>query len=395
MGTVGRMKRLPELDDALQNLSEDLDRRLVVIDKTMRVVSYSIHESPADRQRLFHMLAHSDSWPRPATATTPHQVVEIPDVGPVLFLRLLDPRRQIIGHLVLPVDDAAPEESLLAGVTAAAAHLSTLLAARQHNDMDREARSHHLAVQLVSNDAGARAKAADALITERFLSSAETCCAVALGVDPRGATPLDHEKTPQAVTRTLDFVRETSTATVIGGVLDDRVGVLVFPRPVVVPRLRRILDDPQLIPVRAGIGPLVPLGEVYRSLDRARLAWRASWLAPDVHDTVTTWETVGLDGTLARLPLEDFLPEDLPPSIRELLAAVESPVLLHTLDAYFTAGGDAQQTARTLNIHRSTLYYRLDKLRVLIDGDLSDGLLRRELHTGLRIAQLAGLFPRA
>ena len=387
------MRRFPELDDAVQDLSEDLNRRLVVIDKAMRVVSYSIHESPADRHRLFQMLAHSDSWPRPATTTTPHQVVQIPGIGPMLFLRLLDSRKQIIGHLVLSVDDPAPEEPLLTEVSAAAPHLSQLLAARQHDDMDREARSHHLAIQLVDGDAGAREKAADALITERFLSSAEACCAVALGVDPRGATPLDHEKTAHAVVLTLDFVRETSTATVIGGVLDDRVGVLVFPRPVVVPRLNRILEDPQLMPVRAGIGPLVPLRQVHRSLERARLAWRASWLAPDHHDTVTTWETVGLDGTLARLPLEDFLREDLPPSIRDLLAAVDSPVLLHTLDAYLTAGGDAQQTSRTLNIHRSTLYYRLDKLRALIDGDLADGTLRRELHTGLRMAQLAGLVP--
>lgn len=109
---------------------------------------------------------------------------------------------------------------------------------------------------------------------------------------------------------------------------------------------------------------------------------------------MTTWENVGLDGTLARLLLEDFLPEDLPPSTRDLLAAVDSPVLLDTLEAYLSAGGDAQQTARTLNIHRSTLYYRLDKLRAVISGDLGDGIFRRELHTGLRMAQMAGLIPR-
>ena len=389
------MDRFPELDDAVQDLSEDLDRRLVVIDQAMRVVSYSIHESPADRRRLFQILAHSDFWPRPRTATTPHQVVEIPEIGPLFFLRLLDPRKQIIGHLVLPVDSSESGQSLLVEVTPAALHLSELLTARQHEAMDREARSHHLATQLLSSDAGARAKAAEALIKERSLSSAEGCCAVALGVDPRDASPLDQEKSAQAVARTLRFVRETSTATVVGGVLDDGLGMLVFPRPVVVPRLNRILEDPQLVPVRAGIGPLLPLGEVHRSFERARLAWRASWLAPESHEAVTTWENIGLDGTLARLPLEDFLPEDLPPSTRDLLAAVDSPVLLDTLEAYLSAGGDAQQTARTLNIHRSTLYYRLDKLRAVISGDLGDGIFRRELHTGLRMARMAGLLPEA
>ena len=43
-------------------------------------------------------------------------------------------------------------------------------------------------------------------------------------------------------------------------------------------------------------------------------------------------------------------------------------------------------------IHRSTLYYRLDRIRELTGSDLHDGRTRRELHTGIRIAQLAGLW---
>ena len=43
-------------------------------------------------------------------------------------------------------------------------------------------------------------------------------------------------------------------------------------------------------------------------------------------------------------------------------------------------------------IHRSTLYYRLDRIRELTGRDLRDGRTRRELHTGIRIAQLAGLW---
>ena len=132
---------------------------------------------------------------------------------------------------------------------------------------------------------------------------------------------------------------------------------------------------------------------MHLSFARARLAWRASWLAPTDHDVVTSWESVGLDGTLARLPVEDFTADDLPPAVRDLVGAVDSPALISTLETYLDAGGDAQRTARLLHIHRSTLYYRLDKLRAIIDGDLSDGVVRRELHTGLRLARLAGLLP--
>ena len=75
-----------------------------------------------------------------------------------------------------------------------------------------------------------------------------------------------------------------------------------------------------------------------------------------------------------------------------ILDARSGDVLARTLDAYLNAGGDAQAPARTLMIHRSTLYYRLDRIRELTGSDLHDGRTRRELHTGIRIAQLAGLW---
>ena len=387
------MDRFPELDDALQDLSETLDRRLVVVDDSLRVVAYSIHESPEDRARLFHLLTHSDSWPTPATATAPYSVEAVSGLSPTAFVRLLDPQKHIIGHLLVPVSDAAGEPAAPDAVLAAADRISELFAARRSETTERMARSHELTRDLVADEEPTRAAAAEALLAERRLSSSPHYCAVALGVDPRSATRLDHEKASQAVARTLRFVRETSTATVVGGTLDDHTGVLVFPRPVVVDRLARILGSPQVTPVRAGVGPLTALADVHRSFAQARLAWRASWLAPADHDVVADWESVGLDGTLARLPVEDFTAADLPPAVRDLLGAVDSPALLSTLETYLDAGGDAQRTARLLHIHRSTLYYRLDKLRAIIDGDLSDGVVRRELHTGLRIARLAGLLP--
>lgn len=387
------MIRLPELDDALQDLSEELERRLVVVDQSMQVVAYSIHETPEDRRRLFHLLAHSDSWPVPRTAKHSYRIETMPEIGAMMFLRLVDSRRHIIGHLVIPRSDTELDEGPDPLTEQAAERLAELLAARQQNAEDRAARSHQLTAELITGSASERAAAAEDLIAERLLSTSESYCAVALGVDPRGATPVDHEKTAQAVSHTLQFVRETSTATVVGGILDNQVGVLVFPRPVVIPRLIRILENPQVTPVRAGAGPLAPLTEVHRSFERAHLAWRAAWLAPADHDLAAAWDEVGLDGTLARMPVENFSLEDLPPATRDLLQAVDSPDLLATLETYLSAGGDAQRTARALNIHRSTLYYRLDKLRPAITGELGDGILRRDLHTGLRMARLAGLLP--
>ena len=161
---------------------------------------------------------------------------------------------------------------------------------------------------------------------------------------------------------------------------------LIFPRPVVTERLARILTDPKLGQVRAGIGPVVNrLEDVHRSLTLARRALRVTWLAPADHGLAITWDDAGLDGVLALLPLEQMTVDDLPLSARKLLAAGLSPEILSTLQAYLDCGGDAQRTALALNIHRSTLYYRLGRVRSALDTDLSDGRLRAELQIGLRL----------
>ncbi len=75
-----------------------------------------------------------------------------------------------------------------------------------------------------------------------------------------------------------------------------------------------------------------------------------------------------------------------------LIAPASGPDLPATVEAYLDCGADGQETARHLRIHRSTLYYRLDRVREVAGVDLRDGAVRRELHTGLRVARLAGLW---
>lgn len=391
------MQRLPELDDALQDLSEAVGERLVILDQAMRVVSYSIHETEADREALSHLLSHSDSWPTPATTGGTAWVVErVPGVGSCLFVRLVGPAHRVTGHLAVRLGSPGPPaDALLRALQDAADDLGALLSFRKLRDERTGDRTQELTRDALAGDPQRRSTAARALVADGLLSDAEVYCAVALGVTPRTMSPRERAATALAVDQTLHFVHETSTASVAGAALEDGLGALVFPRPVVVPRLTRILERPQLAGVRAGIGPLVTLDEVHTSFERARLAWRATCLAGDDLPIVLPWQDAGLDGTLARLPLEDFTLADLPPLAHELLVRAPGRDLVVTLEQYLAAGCDAQLTARRLRIHRSTLYYRLDKVRALTSGDLGDGVVRRELHTGLRMAKLAGLGPYA
>ena len=108
------MRPVMNLDDSLQDLSEAMQRRLVVLDEQMRVLAYSIHESEADRGRLSYLLAHSDSWePLPAGADAP--AVRDAGSGGRWVLAPLRDHRHRVGYLV---HHLAPGEELSTKVAA-------------------------------------------------------------------------------------------------------------------------------------------------------------------------------------------------------------------------------------------------------------------------------------
>ena len=55
-----------------------------------------------------------------------------------------------------------------------------------------------------------------------------------------------------------------------------------------------------------------------------------------------------------------------------------------TLETFLDLAGDVQAVAQRLNLHRSSLYYRLDRIARLAGVDLADGLVRLELHLALK-----------
>lgn len=330
----------------------------------------------------------------PAAGAGP-RTEDVTGLGTVLFTPLRDHRHRV-GFLLLVLEpgEAAPPAPATTGLTERAPELGLMLSLRNlYAERDRN-RVRTLLTDLIGPDPQAGRLAAQALVDEGLLGAARHYSAVAVGPDP--GDPAYHSDTADSTARLavesiIDFVGQTSTASVAGAGIGDGLGLLVFPRPVVVDRLSRILDRPEYAAVRAGLGPLVgALEMVGTSFSRARDAWRVG-CATRAAAPVLLWSDLGLDRLLIRLPLAELTPADLPSSVQALLSAGLSDELLSTLETYLAQGGDAAATARVLHIHRSTLYYRLDRVRAVGDLDLSDGVVRRELHTGLRVAQLAGL----
>lgn len=119
---------MTNLDDSLQDLSEVVQCRLVVLDEGMRVLAYSIHESEQDRARLSHLLAHSDTW-EPLPAGTDGPTARTAGDGTEWVLLPLRDDRHRVGHLlhVRTKGDPAPPADLLAE---GAARLGVLLSLR-------------------------------------------------------------------------------------------------------------------------------------------------------------------------------------------------------------------------------------------------------------------------
>ncbi|MFC4015866.1 helix-turn-helix domain-containing protein [Nonomuraea purpurea] len=71
-----------------------------------------------------------------------------------------------------------------------------------------------------------------------------------------------------------------------------------------------------------------------------------------------------------------------------VLAPLERTGLLPTLETYLDLGCDVRRTAASLHLHRTTVYYRLDRIAALLGADLRDGLVRSHLHLALKARRL-------
>jgi hypothetical protein len=137
----------------------------------------------------------------------------------------------------------------------------------------------------------------------------------------------------------------------------------------------------------------LPISQAAAALRQACTALRLGQIGAS-DQQITAWSTLGSWRTLALLAEAygpDRLIELIHPGIVGLIDGRRDD-LIHTLEVYLGTGGDARRTAEVLYLHRSTLYYRLEKLTEAIGTDLGDGEVRFELMLGIRLARFAGLY---
>jgi PucR family transcriptional regulator, purine catabolism regulatory protein len=96
---------------------------------------------------------------------------------------------------------------------------------------------------------------------------------------------------------------------------------------------------------------------------------------------------LGYMHTLFHAGIESLNHNPHAPVLRELLDEKQAD-LFNTLEAYLDEGGNSVQTADILHIHRSTLNYRLARIKEICGVELSSSMTRMNLQIALKLMRL-------
>lgn len=399
----------------LQALVDDLAQRTraptVLEDHEQRMVVYSCQDGPIDQVRRDSILMRETPpevmrWFRQfgiVDANAPLRIPSHPELG--ILGRLCSPvrfRGRLMGFLFL-LDDGqrldGPDIALIgrAGVYAGVLLYEQELAQR----LSASVFSH-----LLAPEAEMRGAAARQLVEEGMAAADAPHVAICI----RPANP-DVPELPEKIGEALCevFRRRGQTGLLqlarfdhglllvpVASASDDRQAAAVAQeaQAALAQRIRdgngrRRNGSPRVI---AGLGdPQLRLTAAALSCRQALLAARVATAVPSAGD-LARWRDLGAFRVLVQVsPGEDDQGSSLDPRLVRLLGADDG--LAQTVETYLDLGGDAKRTAEQLQLHRSTLYYRLAKAAKVSGADLHDGNDRLALHLGFKLARLNGGYP--
>jgi len=91
--------------------------------------------------------------------------------------------------------------------------------------------------------------------------------------------------------------------------------------------------------------------------------------------------------------LQQFTQEALEPIIAQ--DQRKQSELVHTLSGFFAANGNLAKAAQSLDVHRNTLVYRLERIEQLTQLDMDDAENRLVLHLALKMRRVLATLPSA
>ncbi|KQX72327.1 CdaR family transcriptional regulator [Aeromicrobium sp. Root472D3] len=386
----------------VDRFADELGRSVVVNDPEVRMLYASPHFGDEDAVRIRamlnrdagakaigHVLAHDVAqWSRPG------RIPALDEVG--LQARVAVPvrwRGEVLGMLMIMDADGSATQDDLDRVAEVAAEIAPLMG----GDARSAEATHSEATIAAALDAdpAPRGAALRELAPTLRLAAGAPVRVVALAFGPGGRAGRDAGEI--ALRHAVVAARSRRRGEALHAVAGD-VGYLVHTGPAarstgdLVGEARTMIDDVQdvagdAVLVTAGVGDVVDgLAEAWVSARQARLS--ATVAGRLGRDPVAAWEDTGVLGLLARIPSTELDVTAVPAPLRRLAAADPSGRLTETLRAFLDHAGSGPAASEALFIHRTTLYYRLDRIRDAAAVDLDDGAVRLQLHLGLHVVDL-------
>lgn len=366
---------IPDLFDALGQLADDVGRPALLEDRSHGVLAYSRHTHVTDHVREQTILgqrapAEVRRWLAQYHLRTQEGPVRLPANPELRMLpRICLPIRvddQLLGFLwfIEGPDAVGPDV-----VELARSRLPSIAELLLGQQLSSRTQLEPLLQQLLAG-------------TELHPDDEEICSSAGLGpTDPvRVLAVTGRHPAGQPWPPILESLARQAGASTVVNLLAGGVGA------VVVAGLTRRLEPPLL---GGGLG--MGLGDEVASITHLREAHRS---AVDAATCAAVFDETGgfLDWAQAGLHrmvpvLARYQPDTtVLTGVDALLADPRTAPLARSATVYLDLAGNVQATAAALHLHRTSLYYRLERFEALTGVDLRDGTQRTAVHLALKVA---------
>lgn len=398
------------MQQILESLAQRVARPAVLEDRYMRLLAFSSHERPIDDVREDSILRrHASSevrgWLKRFGLPNLRRPLRLP-ANPELHMlpRVCVPvvyRGKLLGHLWFVDADGSMSDADLDACVQGAAELGEWLHRESVASLFSSARLADTMHMLLSSSPMS-AQAARSLIDAGYMPERDGVVAVVLQGVPRRSSAVDIEDAlAQAV---ADFRRVVRRGQALDLISRDHAVLLLSCAGdhdiYVDERVERLVELTRSALGGAGSDAALVVGvgsrrdaleHAYASFREARMSADAARLLPGLGDVVH-WSRLGIHQIVVKLA---SLGEEVPtvhPGLGHLLDDPDALPLLETLETYLDVAGNAQLTAERLNLHRTSLYYRLQRLEQLAHTNLKSGAERLALHLSLKVARMTGQY---
>jgi PucR C-terminal helix-turn-helix domain len=378
-----------QLQVIADQLAGALQRSVIIDDAALRPVAVSAQTGLVDASRIEAVLLRRTSARHRRmlgehgifTAREPVSITA-PEPGslPRLCLPLVE-RDQLLGFLWL-IDQPPLTPVQIQRAEAAAAQASRLLQQRAVREAEEFGLFTALADALLAADERDRASAARELTDDAALT----------GSPPYAMAMIRYLADPPRTSRdgllrvAGDLRRRAAPGSFVLATPAQDELVAITTRDALGP-LRdtiRALPGPRLVVGTAGA--VVTLEAVHGELGNARYAADVAAAVP-AFGRAADWGALGSYALFQYVPRDQATLEQICPGVTALLTE-HTGMYEATMRAYLACGGNAQQTAALLHIHRTTLYWRLARVSELVPVDLGQGDDRLKLHLALKLSEL-------